>query len=140
MSDPIATIRNDQVDAGRQMAASELGTLHTKPGYNRQTESRHPSRASSNSRPIHPKKPHTPKGHDAILAKLQQDKTPVEIGLISGVFVQGVIVGRDKFTITVDLSDATEGFEGVDQATIYKSGIEYFGALLSTPAVEGSLQ
>jgi sRNA-binding regulator protein Hfq len=139
--DQVSAVREDQVEAGRQMAATE-GTLHAKPGYNRQVESRHPSRASSNSgaknRPMHPKKPHTPKGHDAILARLQQDKTEVEIGLVSGVVVQGVIVGRDKFTITVGLADATEGFEGVREATIYKSGIEYFGELVAE--VEGKPQ
>lgn len=62
---------------------------------------------------------HIPKGHDAILKRLQDEKCLVEVLMLDRDDpIVGVIVGRDKFTITV----AYDGYE----ECIYKHAIASF--------------
>ena len=81
----------------------------------------HPSAGFSNSTPA--KKKHIPRGHDAILAQLQESRAKVRVTLVSGEeFVDCVIKGRDKFTITLDFVDTS-----IPPVTVYKHAIESFG-------------
>ena len=86
------------------------------------------------------RKPFVPKGHDAILSRLQESKTVVALMLISGVGVNGVIVARDKFTITMNVSvlidengRRTAELNPSATMTFYKHGIESFA-----PKFEGA--
>jgi hypothetical protein len=106
-------IRADQQRFGRSQGDT---TLHAKPGY----------------RGDKPRK-FMPKGHDAILARLQDAKAEVALMAISGVGYIGTIVTRDKFTITMmvkttDDQGKVENFDPPIQLTFYKHGIESFGS------------
>ena len=59
------------------------------------------------------------KGHDAILKGAQDTGSQVRIVCISGVDIQGKMVNRDKYTITIEFVD------GIRQ-TFYKHAIEFF--------------
>lgn len=59
------------------------------------------------------------KGHDAVLKALQSDGREVVITLMSGDHVIGKVVGRDKFTITMQVDDGR-------RMVIYKHAIESF--------------
>lgn len=122
-------IRNDQIAHGRT-------TLGVKEGYAGKervgnTEFRHGYRGENKS-PSRPFKKHTPKGHDAILAKLQESRAVVRIFVITpdSDFIEGRVVGRDKFTITVQptyIDDSNGYHDGEDRPiTIYKHAIESF--------------
>lgn len=61
------------------------------------------------------------KGHDSQLQDAQSNKLPVAITLMSGATVHGIIVRRDKYTITLRYSSGT--CEGMDEI-FYKHAIE----------------
>jgi sRNA-binding regulator protein Hfq len=91
--------------------------------------------------PKSPMRRHVPRGHDAILADLQERRAEVAV-LVMGTegSYEGRIVGRDKFTITLQptLRRAVPGESSTpehksfdkDEApvTIYKHAIESFQA------------
>jgi RNA chaperone Hfq len=106
-------IRRDQIDHGRRDT-----TLHV----NRRTEGSPGPRGKERPANFAPKGPriHKPKGHDAILAELQDGATEVRVFMISGDEHVGVIKGRDKYTITLLLT-------GKPDLTLYKHAIEGFG-------------
>jgi sRNA-binding regulator protein Hfq len=58
-------------------------------------------------------------GHDAVLKALQFDSRTITVILLSGDAVIGKLVGRDKFTVTV------QGPDGI-RRVIYKHAIEQF--------------
>lgn len=61
------------------------------------------------------------KGHDAILQRFQTDKEPIILTLLTGRSVTGIIVGRDRYAVT--LQDKASGAK----MTFYKHAIESFG-------------
>lgn len=61
------------------------------------------------------------KGHDAQLQGAQINHTPTVITLISGEKARGIIVKRDKYTITLRYSEGTRA--GMEEI-FYKSAIE----------------
>lgn len=95
-------IRRDQAAEGRRR-------LTVRPGYSSGQGT--PSGTSA-------RRPFTPKGHDAILKRLQDGRDDVEVILTSGSSLVGKVVARDKFTITVD--------ESGTPWTIYKHAIARF--------------
>ncbi|WP_199153518.1 RNA chaperone Hfq [Chromobacterium sp. ASV23] len=44
---------------------------------------------------------HRFKGHDAVLARAQDAKKEISIRLIDGTYVSGVIVARDRYTVSL---------------------------------------
>ena len=68
-----------------------------------------------------PKKKFTAVGHDKQLEEAQFGKLPVHVRMISGEFVRGIIVRRDRYTITV--RHVTGSNDGLDEI-IYKHAIE----------------
>lgn len=104
-------IRQDQLDAGRRMT----GTLSV------------PRRGESQTRrePYVPavgqsQKRHVPKGHDRILdiAQKASDSLFVVV-LASGEQIAGRLVGRDKFTVTVQVHSGI-------RKTVFKHAIDLF--------------
>lgn len=77
------------------------------------------SRTSNNQGAAKPK--FVAKGHDAILQRFQTEKEPVIFTLLTGRSVTGIIVGRDRYAVT--LQDAKTG----TKVTFYKHAIESFG-------------
>lgn len=65
------------------------------------------------------------KGHDAVLHALQKDGRVIHITLMSGERLEGKIVGRDKFTITV-LSQMGIADTTLRRQVVYKHAIESF--------------
>lgn len=61
------------------------------------------------------------KGHDALLQEAQHAKTVVKIVAQSGETIEGVIVKRDKWTVTIAEVDRTASDEF---AIVYKHAIE----------------
>ena len=61
------------------------------------------------------------KGHDSQLQDAQSNKHSVAMTLMSGMTVRGIIVRRDKYTITLRYSSGT--CEGMDEI-YYKHAIE----------------
>lgn len=61
------------------------------------------------------------KGHDAQLQDAQYQNTEIRLTTISGEIVFGRIVRRDKFTITLEI---TQGSEQGAHEIFYKHGIE----------------
>lgn len=61
------------------------------------------------------------KGHDAILQRFQNDKQPVIFTLLTGRAVSGIIVGRDRYAITLEDEKTRK------KMTFYKHAIESFG-------------
>jgi len=61
------------------------------------------------------------KGHDAQLQDAQINKHPTTISLMSGDKVNGIVVKRDKFTITLRYTGGTDA--GLDEI-FYKHAIE----------------
>lgn len=75
------------------------------------------------------KKPFVAKGHDAILKRAQDDRGHISIALMSdGSQIDGRLVARDKFTITVDVL-------GTGRVTVYKHAIESF-TVIDTPTTK----
>jgi RNA chaperone Hfq len=67
------------------------------------------------------KKPFVAKGHDRDLEHAQMNATPVTLRLMNSDDVRGVIVRRDKFTVTLRHDEGEfMGLEGI----YYKHGIE----------------
>lgn len=85
-------------------------TLHAKPGYSkpRQPVTDTPAKA---------------RGHDALLQKAMDEKKVVKIVTVDGEFYLGLITERDKFSITLDSSDAATAGE---VRTIFKHAIKLF--------------
>ena len=77
------------------------------------------------------RKPMVAKGHDAILKGMQDRSATIRIESISGVLYQGVLVNRDRYTITIrTVTGATTAGDIVtNDITIYKQGIESFSAV-----------
>ena len=68
-----------------------------------------------------PKQQPKTSGHDTVIRAIQSQERQVTVGLMSGEVRTGVIVGRDKYTITV------KGSDGV-RRVIFKHAIEEFYA------------
>jgi RNA chaperone Hfq len=66
-------------------------------------------------KPSNPRARTSPKGHDAILAEVQQAKAAITVTLASGAVESGIVTGRDKYTITLDKNKV-----------IYKHAIDKF--------------
>lgn len=95
----------DQVREGQRRE----GTLHLANRASR-------PRRSAEARP----KQFVAKGHDAILKELQDARARISIVTMSDATpVTGVLVGRDKYTITIGTEDGR-------RITIYKHAIESF--------------
>lgn len=91
-------VRADQHHEGQR----RTGTLTARPGFSKA------------------KRPFVAKGHDAILKEVQDSEGRLLVTMMSdGSAVEGVLVARDKFTITL-LTD-----EG-RRRTLYKHAIESF--------------
>lgn len=74
-------------------------------------------------------KPAAPKGHDALLKAAQDNRTPVIIVTMSdGAAIEGVVVARDKFTITLEIRvpQSPDVSEFTYKQTFYKHAIESF--------------
>lgn len=131
-------IRKDQIAHART-------TLGVKEGYERRDHASHANGGKGQTRPF---KKHTPKGHDAILAKLQESREVVSIYPLNSEEIRGRIIGRDKFTITIKPVTVEDGgYRDGPHApiTFYKHGIEGFqpfGAFVPRPEelVAGSQQ
>ncbi|MDP9155282.1 MAG: RNA chaperone Hfq [Pseudomonadota bacterium] len=70
-----------------------------------------------------------PKGHDAILKAMQENSQRATIVTGDGAAFEGVVTGRDKFTITLKTKhpDADRAAQGVTiRRVFYKSAIEQF--------------
>lgn len=108
-------VRRDQIAHGRTLSLAE----GKRDGA---------SRPHSGSKPF---KKFTPKGHDAILAKLQETNQAVDF-TIAGESFPGRIIGRDKFTITAQplhregLDSAWVDSSNSEPVTFYKHAIESF--------------
>jgi sRNA-binding regulator protein Hfq len=113
MSNDNDRIRNDQNNYGR-------GTLGVSGKPFR--PSGVPGKPDVSHRP--PKR-HTPKGHDAILAELQERRCQVTI-FAGGEELTGRIVGRDKFTIVVEPRDVAQTEPPIKSLVIYKHAIDWF--------------
>lgn len=100
------SIRADQEQQGRQMSRDDNVRTLRVPEHKRSTGTDAPRRKF------------VPKGHDAILAAAQEAKKPVLITTMAGETFHGVIVARDKFTITLHT-----GEHGI---TFYKHAVESF--------------
>jgi sRNA-binding regulator protein Hfq len=60
-------------------------------------------------------------GHDKQLEEAQFNKFPVSLGMVSSGIIRGIIVRRDRYTITIrHSSGANEGFDEI----VFKSAIE----------------
>ncbi len=59
------------------------------------------------------------KGHDAVLQRLQEKQTEVEVRAVGGKVYRGKLVARDRFTLSLELPDGK-------RAVIYKSATEAF--------------
>lgn len=70
-------------------------------------------------------KPATPKGHDAVLKAIQDSGREITITMQSGEKINGKVVARDKFTISVRVSDALGGYLTY---VVYKHAMESFYA------------
>lgn len=70
------------------------------------------------------KKKYVPKGHDAIIKDYQANKSKIFVESLSGDIIHGVIVGSDRYTISVKITDEV-GVALVEH--IYKHGIFSFG-------------
>lgn len=122
-------IRDDQIAHGR----STLGVKEGYAGRERvgNTEFKHGYRGDNKGSP-RPFKKHTPKGHDAILARLQETRAVVTFFVITpnSDSIEGRIVGRDKFTITVQPAhpngDGVYMDGGERPITVYKHAVESF--------------
>lgn len=93
-------IRSDQASEGRRRTL----TAKKNPNANHNT----------------PRRPAIPKGHDAILKQAMDAKATISVMLASGVVEEGVITGRDKYTITINRTNV-----------IYKHAIDRFVIPLS---------
>jgi sRNA-binding regulator protein Hfq len=84
-----------------------------------------------------PKKPATPKGHDAVLKALQDDGREITIIMQSGDNIIGTVVARDKFTISVreTLDEAMAGSPARTHV-VYKHAIESFFAQAKSAVTE----
>jgi sRNA-binding regulator protein Hfq len=69
------------------------------------------------------KQPFVAKGHDAQLMDAQNNVTPTTISLISGGSYEGIIVKRDKYTITLRHAEGL-GLEAGQDEIFYKHAIE----------------
>lgn len=71
------------------------------------------------------------KGHDSVLKAIQNRGTKLHVQLMSGETRVGLIVGRDKFTVTLLCEDKT-------RRVIYKHAIEEFWTVESesTPTAD----
>ncbi|MPS48567.1 hypothetical protein [Methylobacillus sp.] len=83
------------------------------------------------SKPATEKKLFSPKGHDNILSRVQDAKGFLRINTTSGSVLDGRLVARDRYTITLELTETTHGSNGesageVWRETFYKHAIESF--------------
>lgn len=85
-----------------------------------------PSQASEQ-----PKKKFVAKGHDAQLQDAQYGKNTVIITTMSGEFVIGNVVRRDKFTVTIRI---TKGTDVGSELIVFKHAIE---SILIEKSVDG---
>lgn len=100
MHDTHDSVHQDQIREGKQRS-----TLHVNAGSRTQQRGRTPFVA---------------KGHDAILKGIQDAKGRIIVMLMSTIEkIEGTLVARDKFTITVHTDDGR-------RITIYKHAIEGF--------------
>jgi sRNA-binding regulator protein Hfq len=71
-----------------------------------------------------PRKP-IAKGHDAVLKSIQDDGREITITMQSGEKINGTVVARDKFTISVRVANALGGYL---VWVVYKHAMESFYA------------
>lgn len=82
-------------------------------------DSRYPQQSPPRQSSAPPRKEGIAKGHDAVLRALQNDGRHITIFTLSGKTLKGKVVGRDKYTVTVQDADGI-------RAIIYKHAIELF--------------
>lgn len=80
-----------------------------------------------------PRKPATAKGHDAVLKAIQDDGREITIVMQSGEKINGTVVARDKFTISVSQHDSLGGRL---ISVVYKHAIESFSAQAKSAVTE----
>lgn len=66
-----------------------------------------------------PRSPAKAKGHDVVLAAIQDKGRDINIQLLSGEKIVGKVVARDKFTISIEQAGGTT-------YVVYKHAIETF--------------
>jgi sRNA-binding regulator protein Hfq len=113
--------RQEQLAFGRR-------TLRTSQEYSDRpsTAVRPQERSYTTNRTVTPQRPNTG-GHDVILKAMQQNGQRVTIITSGGGDVfEGVITGRDKFTITLKTKHPDPTREGTILRVFYKSAIEQF--------------
>ena len=71
-----------------------------------------------------PRKRFVAKGHDAQLQDAQMNGLPVRITCLSGIMVKGLIIRRDKYTVTLQHEATCDSAEQGDQEIFYKHAIE----------------
>jgi sRNA-binding regulator protein Hfq len=106
MNDDHDQVRRDQTDYARR-------TLGVKEGYRSNGSSDRGPRGDKPARRVH-----VPKGHDAILADLQERQASVDFTIGDSAF-KGRVIGRDKFTITVRTVNGRA-------RVVYKHAIDWF--------------
>jgi sRNA-binding regulator protein Hfq len=118
-------MESDQI---RDQQIAHARTLQVREGYAPPRRDTGAPR-SSGKRFDKPRAPRKPSGHDAILAELQSAKAQVMFTLTSGDITHGIIVARDKFTITVNQQrpqNADPTAPAAWNSTFYKHAIESF--------------
>ncbi|CAG9228988.1 RNA chaperone Hfq [Burkholderia vietnamiensis] len=99
--------RQEQITLGRRMITAEGG----------------PTREYAVRRPLAPRT--APKGHDAILKAMQEERQLVTITTTDGSMFRGFVTGRDKYTITL-LTPHPENDKATIRRVFYKHAIEHF--------------
>ncbi|MGN8188641.1 hypothetical protein ACTJLD_21895 [Burkholderia sp. 22088] len=108
--------RQEQINAGRRMITLEHRTLESRTGsvarpqYGEQ-------RPRATARP--------PKGHDAILKAMQEERQLATIITTGDVTFEGLVTGRDKYTITL-LTKHPKDSTRLIRRVFYKHAIEQF--------------
>jgi sRNA-binding regulator protein Hfq len=111
--------RENQINAGRNIASVEEPVLQ-RPQPRRVVNNNKPSATNSAySAPNASKSAFQAKGHDAVLKAAQDRAATVTLTLTSGVEVTGLIIARDRYTISIKPKDS-------DTVIVYKHFIGMF--------------
>lgn len=108
-------IRKDQADAARRLAGSERSTLRLPKGR------------------VQPKKGSKPAGHEAYLKGLQESGASIVIMTLAGEVASGKLKHADKYTISLEVTEAVDGEETRETYVYFKHAIEYFRPLTPPP-------
>ena len=128
MSQTPEQIRKDQVAAGRTLSLKEGYTPRPRNDFNK-------PKSHYNKGP----RTTTPKGHDAVLKRIQESGEQVELILMSGDTVSGTIFARDKYTVTIAWTTNGQNAEDM-HSIIYKHAIESIVTKAPTKQAETAVQ